>query len=74
MIDRNHGHIVSIASMAGYAGVGTLTDYCASKFAAVGFAESLLAELIVNGNTGVKVTTVCPTYIDTGMFTGAEIP
>jgi len=72
MLARNHGHIVSIASMAGIVGVGTLTDYCASKFAAVGFSDSLTAELYMTGKTGVHTTTVCPTYIDTGMFDGAK--
>ena len=33
MMDRNSGHIVAIASLAGVFGVGGLTDYCASKFA-----------------------------------------
>jgi all-trans-retinol dehydrogenase (NAD+) len=41
MLDRNHGHIVSVASMAGLFGVSGLCDYSASKFAAVGFNESL---------------------------------
>uniref|UniRef100_A0A914VE52 Epidermal retinol dehydrogenase 2 n=1 Tax=Plectus sambesii TaxID=2011161 RepID=A0A914VE52_9BILA len=72
MLERNHGHIVSIASMAGIVGIGTLTDYCASKFGAVGFSDSLTAELYMTGKTGVHVTTVCPTYIDTGMFNGAK--
>lgn len=31
MIEANHGHIVTVASMAGYAGVNGLVDYCASK-------------------------------------------
>lgn len=34
MMEKNHGHIVSIASIAGIAGAYQLTDYCASKFAA----------------------------------------
>ena len=41
MIEKNAGHIVSIASGAGLFGIPYLTDYCASKFAAVGFDESL---------------------------------
>ena len=48
MIERNHGHIVTIASSAGLFGVCTLADYCASKFAAVGFDESLRHELFVS--------------------------
>jgi short-subunit dehydrogenase len=39
------GHIVTIASVAGTVGVNGLVDYCASKFGAVGFDESLRMEL-----------------------------
>lgn len=72
MLSRNHGHIVTIASAAGFAGTSGLVDYCTSKFAAVGFDESLRNELYASGKTGVKTTVVCPTYISTGMFTGAK--
>ena len=41
MIKNNSGHIVTIASIAGHIGACGLTDYCASKFGAVGFDESL---------------------------------
>ena len=45
MLEKNHGHIVTIASMAGKTGCAGLVDYCASKHAAVGFHESLTAEI-----------------------------
>nr|CAI5839036.1 unnamed protein product [Callosobruchus analis] len=45
MIERDQGHIVTVASMAGYVGVSKLVDYCSSKFAAVGFDEALRVEL-----------------------------
>lgn len=47
MMEKNSGHIVSIASLAGHVGVPKLVDYCASKFAAVGFDEALRMELEV---------------------------
>lgn len=72
MLSANHGHIVSIASLAGLGGVARLTDYCGSKFAAVGFQESLAMELANEGYTGIRTTTVCPFFINTGMFDGAE--
>lgn len=72
MLKRNRGHLVSIASAAGLFGVAGLADYCASKFAAVGFDESIRAELVKQGKTGVKTTVVCPFYINTGMFEGAQ--
>lgn len=69
MIQKNHGHIVTIASMAGYTGVSKLVDYCSSKFAAVGFDESLRIELDALGVKGVKTTVICPYFIQqTGMF------
>ena len=47
MLEKNHGHIVTIASSAGLFGVTGLADYCASKFAAVGFDESMRNEISV---------------------------
>jgi all-trans-retinol dehydrogenase (NAD+) len=70
MLKRNHGHVVTVASAAGITGVNGLVDYCASKFAAVGFDESLRAELDSLGKHGVRTTVVCPFYISTGMFDG----
>nr|XP_033790073.1 epidermal retinol dehydrogenase 2 [Geotrypetes seraphini]XP_033790074.1 epidermal retinol dehydrogenase 2 [Geotrypetes seraphini]XP_033790075.1 epidermal retinol dehydrogenase 2 [Geotrypetes seraphini]XP_033790076.1 epidermal retinol dehydrogenase 2 [Geotrypetes seraphini] len=70
MMASNHGHLVSISSSAGLIGVNGLADYCASKFAAVGFAESLGLEMLALGKTGVKTTIVCPYFINTGMFDG----
>ena len=72
MLEKNHGHIVTIASMAGIFGSAGLADYCASKFAAVGFEESLRNELINLNKTGIKTTIVCPYFIKTGMFEGAK--
>ncbi|XP_078664489.1 epidermal retinol dehydrogenase 2-like [Branchiostoma floridae x Branchiostoma belcheri] len=70
MLKKKHGHLVSIASAAGLAGMSGLADYCTSKFGAVGFADSIRHEVKQHG---VHVTCVCPTYINTGMFTGAEL-
>lgn len=70
MIERNHGHVITVASMAGKSGVAGLVDYCASKHGAVGFHESVTAELRHLKKDGVKSTCVCPFYIDTGMFHG----
>ena len=41
MLKKNRGHLVSIASAAGLTGTPRLADYCASKFAIVGFEESI---------------------------------
>jgi len=71
MIAANSGHVVTIASAAGIVGVAGLVDYCASKWAAVGFDESLRMELR-RAAPGVKTTVVCPYFIDTGMFHGVR--
>lgn len=69
MIERDRGRVVTIASASGLIGVAKLTDYSASKWAAVGFDESLRVELRTRGSR-VATTVVCPYYIDTGMFSG----
>ncbi|XP_037082652.1 epidermal retinol dehydrogenase 2-like isoform X2 [Pollicipes pollicipes] len=72
MIASKKGHVVNIASLAGMQGMSRLTDYCASKFAAVGFHESLTVELKVGGHDDVHTTVICPFFINTGMFDGAK--
>lgn len=68
---RGRGAVVTVASAAGLVGVARQTDYSATKHAAVGFAESLAAELRKDGSA-VTSLAVCPFYIDTGMFEGVR--
>lgn len=65
------GHIVNIASAAGLVANPNMSVYCASKWAAVGWSDSLRLEM-AQQSTGVKVTTVMPYYINTGMFAGVQ--
>lgn len=71
MLERGRGHLVTIASASALIGVARLSDYAASKWAAMGFDESLRAELRRSA-PGVRTTVVCPYYIDTGMFRGVK--
>lgn len=64
--------LVNIASSAGLNAIPRMAAYAASKWAAVGFSDSVRLELEQAGHDNVKVTTVCPTYINTGMFEGAK--
>ena len=64
--------VVNIASSAGLNAVPRLAAYCGSKWAAVGWSDSIRLELEQAGHRHVRVTTVCPTYINTGMFDGAK--
>jgi all-trans-retinol dehydrogenase (NAD+) len=64
--------LVNIASSAGLNAIPRMAAYAASKWAAIGFSDSVRLELEQAGHDHVRVTTVCPTYINTGMFDGAK--
>lgn len=73
MIQKREGHIVTVASACGIAATSGMQDYVASKFAAIGFNDSLRVELKQNRDTAnIKTLCVCPYYINTGMFTGVK--
>jgi all-trans-retinol dehydrogenase (NAD+) len=71
MVERGRGHLVTIASASALIGVAKLSDYAASKWAAMGFDESLRAELRQTA-PALRTTIVCPYYVDTGMFRGVQ--
>jgi short-subunit dehydrogenase len=66
--------IVNIASAAGLVSNPKMSVYAASKWALIGWGDSVRLELKREGHGNVKVTTVAPTYISTGMFDGARGP
>ena len=72
MMAAGRGQICNIASSAGLVANPKMTSYAASKWSLVGFSESLRVELEQLGHTGIHVTTVCPYYINTGMFDGVK--
>lgn len=61
-INKN-GIIINISSGAGKHGFGGLSVYCASKFAVIGFTESLAQEL-----KGIRTVSICPGGVDTEMY------
>lgn len=73
MIERGSGHIVNLASASGYIGNPRMSVYAASKWAVIGWSESLRIEM-EKLKTGINVTTVIPSYIKTGMFEGVKPP
>lgn len=73
MIRRERGHIVNIASAAGLTPNPRMSVYVASKWAVIGWSESLRIEL-EKAYHNMHVTTVMPGYIDTGMFDGVDPP
>ena len=58
------GSIINVSSQMGHVGGPNRTTYCSSKFAIEGFTKSLAIEL---GPNGIRVNTVCPTFIQTPM-------
>jgi short-subunit dehydrogenase len=69
MITRGDGHIVGVASVAGYRGFPWMISYSASKAALIAYLEALRPGL---RRRGVSVTTVCPGFVRTQMST--DIP
>ena len=65
LLKQGSGHIVNVASVAGSIGIPGMAVYCASKFAMLGFSESLFHEL---KGTGVGVTVVSPIMVRTNFF------
>jgi len=65
MLARKNGHIVNVASLAASFGIPGLAAYCGSKFAVLGFSESLSHEL---RGTGVGITVVSPVGVRTNFF------
>jgi len=58
------GSIVQMSSQMGHVGGAHRSIYCASKHALEGMSKALALEL---GPFGIRVNTVCPTFIDTPM-------
>ncbi|WP_040790467.1 SDR family oxidoreductase [Nocardia paucivorans] len=68
----SEARILTIASSAGLVHNPRMSVYAASKWAALGWSDSVRIELDQAGHRHVRVTTICPTYINTGMFEGAK--
>lgn len=73
MLKAKKGHIVNIASAAGLAANPQMSVYVASKWAVIGWSETLRIEL-ESKSKDLHVTTVTPFYISTGMFEGVKSP
>jgi 3-dehydrosphinganine reductase len=62
MKERGSGHIINVASVAGFIGVFGYTAYSTAKYAVMGFSEALRSEM---KPLGIKVSVVCPPDVDT---------
>ena len=67
MLKQKSGTILMVSSMAGVYGFGGQAVYCMTKFAQVGFAQSLDRELRPNG---IKVGAICPGGVKTEFAIG----
>ena len=71
MLKRNCGHICTIASAGGMLSNPKMSVYAASKWGVIGWSDSVRIEL-QDMKSDVRVTTIAPYYINTGMFDGVR--
>ncbi|NLP57214.1 SDR family oxidoreductase [Lutibacter sp. B1] len=71
MLNQNSGYICNIASSAGLISNPKMSVYAASKWAVIGWSDSLRLEM-KQLKKNIGVTTVTPYYINTGMFDGVK--
>jgi short-subunit dehydrogenase len=69
---QGEARMLNLASAAGFTPNPRMAVYAASKWAVIGWSDSVRLELKQAGHEHVKVTTVCPYYVGTGMFEGAK--
>ncbi len=65
LLARSSSHVLNVSSVAGLVGVTRLSAYNATKFALLGFSESLRSEYAARG---LGVTTICPGLVRTRIF------
>jgi short-subunit dehydrogenase len=70
MVERGRGHVVNLASMAGYYATPALSAYTATKFAVLGLSEALREELVPHG---IGVSAICPGIINTPITTNSRM-
>src|SRR6201996_5104276 len=67
MVPRAAGHVINVASLAGETYAPGLATYCASKYAVIGFTDSVRVE---NRRTGVRFSAVLPSFVNTELTAG----
>ncbi len=70
MVERGSGHVVNVASGAGYVPHQTLTAYCATKAAVIMLSQCLRADW---ASHGVGVSVICPGAINTPIASRARM-
>lgn len=68
---RGDGHVVNIASVMGTLASPNAATYCAAKYGVVGLGHALRQEW---RGSGVRITTICPGFVRTGLIAGMSAP
>lgn len=71
MVERGHGAIINVASVAGFQPVAYMPAYAATKAYVLHFSEALWAEVY---DRGVTIMALCPGVTETGFFDVAGVP
>lgn len=69
MLERNHGHIVNVSSMAGKMSVPGAAVYTASKFAVAALSRTVRAEI---ADSKVSIATLMPAAVRTELTAGLD--
>ncbi|KPM38347.1 hypothetical protein AK830_g8235 [Neonectria ditissima] len=73
LVARNHGHVLIVASQTGHTTTAGVTDYSASKAAAIAIYEGIHTEMKhVYKAPAVRVSCISPSHVQTAMFTGVH--
>jgi len=67
MLPNKSGRIINVSSILGKTGMSDVSAYSASKFAVIGFTNSLAKEV---AKEGITVNALCPGIVGTGMWRG----
>ena len=70
LIEKNGGDIINISSTNGLSGAATSSAYSASKFAVIGFTESLAQEVRRNN---IRVSALTPSTVATDLAVGLNL-
>lgn len=71
MVQRGHGHLALMASLAGFLGLPGAPAYCASKAWVKVYGESLRGTVAASG---VRVSVICPGFVETPMTAVNRFP